>query len=79
VPKLDEKISRLDSYEKWREPQKIDFLALVGAVLYEEHWGNWKELLQLMDKAQKLALTVREAAAKALANAGAPSDVSRQQ
>lgn len=68
VPKLNEKIARLDKYEKWRDPQKIDFVALVGAVLYEQHWGNWKELLQLMDKAQKLALAVREAAAKALAN-----------
>lgn len=68
VPNLDNKITRLDSYEKWRKPKKVDFETLVGAALYDQHWGNWKELLTLMDKAQKLALTVREAAAKALAN-----------
>jgi hypothetical protein len=68
VSNLNEKISRLEQYEKWRAPQKIDFVALVGAVLYDQHWGNWKELLELMDKAQKVAVTVREAAAKALTN-----------
>ena len=68
VPRLNDKVSRLEAYEKWREPQKIDFVALVGPVLYDQHWGNWKELLQLMDKAQKLAISVREAAAMALAN-----------
>ena len=68
IPNLEEKITRLENYEKWREPQKVDFEALVGSALYNQHWGNWKELLHLMDKAQQLALTVREAAAKSLAN-----------
>jgi hypothetical protein len=77
VPTLGEKIARLERYEKWREPQKIDFVALVGQVLYDQHWGNWKELLQLMDKAQKVAVTVREAAAKALANKALQTDVAR--
>lgn len=77
IPHLKEKILRLEHYEKWREPQRIDFASLVGAVLYEQHWGNWKELLELMDRAQKVAVTVREAAAKALANKARQGDGSR--
>lgn len=68
VPNLDAKIAHLEKYEKWREPQKVDFETLIGVALYNQHWENWKELLHLMDKAQQLALTVRAAAAKALAN-----------
>lgn len=64
---LDERVSRLEEYEKWREPTRIDFVEIVGSVLYDQHWGNWKELLNLMERAQKVAITVREAAAKELA------------
>ena len=66
VPNLNERIVRLERYEKWRDPQKLDFVGLVGEVLYEQHWGNWRELLLLMEKAQKVAVAVREAAASAL-------------
>ncbi|TLD72846.1 HNH endonuclease [Phragmitibacter flavus] len=67
VLNLDKKISHLEAYEKWREPQKVDFESLVGPSLYDQHWLNWKELLHMMDRAQQLALIVREAAAAALA------------
>lgn len=68
VANLDMKIRRLEAYEKWRVPQKVDFESLVGTALYNQHWGNWKELLQLLERAQQLAITVRNAAAQALAN-----------
>lgn len=82
VPNLNDKIARLERYERWREPRTVDFEALIGAVLYDKHWENWKELLHLMDKAQQHALTVRDTAAKALANKAlhpaAPPSVVRQ-
>lgn len=68
VVDLEARIRRLEEYEKWREPQRVDFESLVGSDLYNQHWGNWKQLLQLMDSAQQLAATVRSAAAQALAN-----------
>lgn len=67
APSLDMRIRRLEEYEKWRTPQKVDFESLVGAELYNQHWSNWKELLQLMERAQQLAVKVRDAAAQALA------------
>ena len=68
VPDLTERIRRLENYEKWRVPQKVDFQALVGTELYSHHWANWQQLLQLMDRAQQLAVQLRSAAAEALAN-----------
>ncbi|MCX7197673.1 MAG: HNH endonuclease [Proteobacteria bacterium] len=73
IADLNERIARLQAYEKWREPQRLDFEALVGAELYKEHWGNWKDLLELMNRAQQLAHAVRDAAAQALANKGIPA------
>lgn len=74
VKDLEARIARLEQYEKWREPQKIDFEALVGEELYKEHWGNWKDLLSLMNKAQHVAEAVKAAAARALVNkVGRPS------
>lgn len=69
--------SCLEQYEKWCEPQRIDFASLVGAVLYGQHWGNWKELLDLMDSPQKVAVTLRAAAANALANKALQGDSPR--
>jgi hypothetical protein len=68
VAGLAQRIQRLENYEKWRVPRKVDFQALVGSELYSQHWANWQQLLALMDSAQKLALQLRSAATKALAN-----------
>lgn len=74
VSDLDGKIARLDQYERWREPRKLDFELLVGVELYKQHWGNWKDLLELMNKAQEVAMSVREAAARALTSGATPPD-----
>lgn len=68
VKNLSKRIARLESYEKWRQPRKLDFEVLVGVELYKEHWGNWHELLNLMSRAQQVAQRVRLAAAKAIAD-----------
>ena len=68
ITDLAQRIQRLENYEKWRVPQKVDFEALVGSDLYSQHWANWQQLLALMDSAQKLALQLRGAATRALAN-----------
>ncbi len=67
IADLAQRIQRLESYEKWRVPLKIDFQTLVGNDLYSQHWANWRQLLELMDRAQSLALQLRGVAAKAAA------------
>lgn len=71
ISDLDERIGRLERYENWRTPHKVDFEALVGPELYAQHWTNWHELLQLMDRAQKLAAQLRNSAQRALQPKGA--------
>lgn len=69
---LEARVARLEQYERWREPRQIDLEALVGVELYKQHWGNWKDLMEMMNKAQEVALAVRAAAVKALSNGGTP-------
>lgn len=67
VADLTQRIQRLEKYEKWRVPQRVDFETLVGSELYSQHWANWQQLLALMDSAQQLAIRLKSAATTALA------------
>ncbi len=60
ITDLDIRISRLESYEKWRKPLKMDFEAIVGRELWTQHWQNWKETLQQMRKSQEYADTLKQ-------------------
>lgn len=55
VADLPRKIERLEAYEKWRTPTKLDFESLVGEELWKTHWKNWGRLLALMNECQQLA------------------------
>jgi hypothetical protein len=62
---LDERIRRLQKYESWRQPRKIDFAAVVGPELWERHRQNWKSVLELLKKSQELASEIRVIVGKA--------------
>ncbi len=55
IPDLSERIKRLEEYEKWAIPTKIDFEALVGKELWKQHWSNWEKILEAMVESQKIA------------------------
>lgn len=50
---LDERVRRLESYEKKYTPIIIDFEKIVGKELWSEHWNNHKQLITLMKEYQK--------------------------
>lgn len=60
IPNLDEKISRLEKYERWKDVQPIDFEAIVGKELWEEHWKNWSALISSMREAQHHAEKIKQ-------------------
>ena len=45
IPDLASRIARLDAYEKWRKPKRIDFAAVVGPEMWERHRKNWRDVL----------------------------------
>jgi hypothetical protein len=65
VPNLADRIARLQSYENWRQPRKIDFAAVVGPDMWQRHRQNWRSVLDLLKKSQELASEIRSLVQKA--------------
>jgi HNH endonuclease len=65
VRDLEERVKRLERYESWREPRKIDFAAIVGPEMWKRHRENWRGVLDLMKKSQELASEIRSIILKA--------------
>lgn len=55
VEGLEDRIVRLERYELWGSPRKIDFEKVLGSDLWTEHWNNWSAVIAELRKAQELA------------------------
>lgn len=68
VPNVHELISRLEAYEQWRSPTKIDFEKVMGKETWEKYWLMWEaintELRQCQDFADSLRKKIAEAMKK---------------
>ncbi len=62
---LKERINRLEKYEKWGRPTKVDFQNIVGSQVLEQHWKNWESLQETMRKALKFAEQINTKVANA--------------
>ena len=60
VPDLDDKISRLEAYEKWGAVKRLDLQSPVDKEVWEEHWANWRFVLRALKVAQAHAQSVRK-------------------
>ncbi|MFI8593825.1 HNH endonuclease [Microbacterium sp. NPDC078428] len=65
VPDVGERVARLEAFEQWGTPTRVDFEALVGADLWAEHWRNHRAILDLMQQAELTAETIRRRIADA--------------
>ena len=61
VSDLDNRIERLEAYERWRPRPPLDLEGIVEAGLWSRHWENWRALLQLMNDSQQIAKAIRSA------------------
>lgn len=59
VTDLDERVTRLEEYERRGRPTKIDFESAVGAELWERHWAHHRRILELMREAEADAVEIR--------------------
>jgi hypothetical protein len=59
VLNLAARVARLEAYEKWKKPVKLDYVSIVGEELWIKHLSNWKALLMAMSEAQTHASNLR--------------------
>lgn len=60
VAELDAKAARLERYERWKTPTKLDFAEIVGRVEWELHELHLARILSLMKQADAHAATFRD-------------------
>lgn len=58
VKDISERIKRLEAYENWSVPIRMDFEVVVGKDLWSQHWQNWERVQSLMRESQKLAAEI---------------------
>jgi hypothetical protein len=64
VPDINQRIEKLQKYEAWLEPTKVDFESVVGKEKWEQHWANWESVQNTMRQAQTLATEINRTIAK---------------
>src|SRR5205823_413085 len=60
VHDLSRRILRLEQYERWRQPKRLDFRTLCGEELWQKHWANWNAAIQVLKVSQEGAEQVRQ-------------------
>jgi hypothetical protein len=60
VPDIQTRVARLEAFERWGTPTKVDFETLIGADLWAQHWANHKAVLDLMREAELTAEAIRQ-------------------
>jgi hypothetical protein len=59
IPDLAARVARLESYERWRSPTRIDFEAIIGSADWEAYWQLWTDVNEELRKCQEVANALR--------------------
>lgn len=65
IKDFPERIKRLEAYENFKAPTKMDFAAIVGPAVWERHQNNLEHLQSLMRESQALATKINTEVANA--------------
>ena len=65
VKDIAARIERLEAYENWCVPTKMDFESIVGHETWSQHWKNWEQVQSLMRESQDLAAKINVTVASA--------------
>lgn len=77
VSDIEDRINRLELFERWREPTKLDIKEIVGGPLWEAYRANWRQLLESMSKSQELAVELKGILASAIHGVQKPARASQ--
>jgi hypothetical protein len=70
LPDLAAKIARLEAYEQWRQPTRIDFEGILGTDVWAQYWSLWEAVNGELRKCQEVADGLREKITAALLRQG---------
>lgn len=59
VPDLEQRVQRLEAFESWGNPTKVDFTEAVSPELWKQHWDNHSALIEKMIEAERTAALIR--------------------
>ena len=65
IKDIPERIKRLEAYENSKAPTKMDFAAIVGRDVWEQHQNNLGRVQALMRESQALATKINSEVANA--------------
>jgi hypothetical protein len=60
VPGTSERVIRLEAFERWREPTKVDFEAILGKEEWERYWSLWQNIMRELEECQRDADVIQE-------------------
>ena len=69
VADIEQRAKRLEAYENWCPPTKLDFAAIVGNEVWQKHQHNLEQVQQLMRQSQELAEQIKRTVGHAHAHA----------
>lgn len=55
VADVKARADRLEAYQRWREPTKVDFEAILGQTDWANYWKLWESMITELGKCQKIA------------------------
>lgn len=56
---ITDRVSRLEAYERWREPTRLDFETIVARDTWEHYWALCERVIEDMRRCQEVADTLR--------------------
>ncbi len=66
IPNVEELISRLEAYERWKSPTKLDFEKIMGKETWDKYWLMWDGINIELRRCQDFADSLRSQIAEAL-------------
>jgi hypothetical protein len=54
-----DRIARLDAYENWRQPTKVDFETILGREDWDKYWALWESINTSLHQCQEVADLLR--------------------
>jgi hypothetical protein len=54
-----DRIARLEAFEKWRSPTKIDFLSIIGQQEWDAYWALCDQVIDELRRCQEVADSIR--------------------
>lgn len=64
VADIEQRMERLEAFERWATPTKTDFAAVVDPEVWKQHWENYEIVVAAMKRSELTAALIRQAIAQ---------------